>query len=125
MGAGAASEDAASGEERSGSVSEEARLRSASGKAEEEDEDKEATAAGAEPGRRRVRVSAVSSKSSPEAAEDSVELRSVSTDMAGGGVLGSALGGFLVFVWESETGGRGRGRKRKRQRGQRGEVVWL
>jgi hypothetical protein len=36
---------------------------------------------GSEPGRRRV--SAVSSKSSPEAAEDSVELRSVSTDMAG------------------------------------------
>ena len=115
MGAGAASEDAASREERSGSASEEAHMRSASGKAEEEDEDKEATAAGAEPGRRRVRVSAVSSKSSPEAAEDSVELRSVSTDMAGGGVLGSALGGFLFFVWDSEAGGRGRGRKRKRQ----------
>lgn len=114
MGAGAASEDAASGEERSGSALEEARLRSASGKAEEEDEDKEA---GAEPGRRRVRVSAVSSKSSPEAAEDSVELRSVSTDMAGGGVLGSARGGFLFFVWARRGRGRGRGRKRKRQRG--------
>lgn len=108
MGAGAASEDAASGEERSGSASEEARLRSASGKAEEDDEDKEATAAGAgagaaEPGRRRVRVSAVSSKSSPEAAEDSVD-RSVSTDMAGGGVLS----GFR-FVWAR----RGRGREGK------------
>lgn len=116
LGAGAASEDAASGEERSGSALEEARLRSASGKAEEEDEDKEA---GAEPGRRRVRVrvSAVSSKSSPEAAEDSVELRSVSTDMAGGGVLGSARGGFLFFVWARRGRGRGRGRKRKRQRG--------
>ena len=66
--------------------------------------------------RRRVRVSAVSSKSSLEVAEDSVELRSVSSDMGGGDVLGSALGGFLVFVWESEAGGRGRGRKRKRQR---------
>ena len=79
MGAGGASEDAAaSGEERSASASEEARLRSGSGKA-EEDEDEDA-----EPGRRRVSASAVSSKSRPEAAEDSVELRSVSTDMAGG-----------------------------------------
>ena len=128
LGAGAASEEAASGEERSGLASEEARLRSASGKAEDEDEDKEAATAagaGAEPGRRRVSVSAVSSKSSPEAAEDSVELRSVSTDMAGGGVLGSALGGFLFFVRASEggrtAGGGGRGRKRKRQRRQLGE----
>ena len=79
MGAGGASEDAAaSGEERPASASEEARLRSGSGKA-EEDEDEDA-----EPGRRRVSASAVSSKSRPEAAEDSVELRSVSTDMAGG-----------------------------------------
>jgi hypothetical protein len=46
---------------------------------------------GSEPGRRRV--SAVSSKSSPEAAEDSVELRSVSTDMAGG-VGGAARAGL-------------------------------
>lgn len=94
MGAGAASEDAASGEERPGSASEEARLRSGSGKAEEEEEerDREAAAAaaeGAEPGRRRVSVSAVSSKSSPEAPEDSVELRSVSTDMAGGWARGA------------------------------------
>jgi hypothetical protein len=44
---------------------------------------------GSEPGRRRV--SAVSSKSSPEAAEDSVELRSVSADMAG-----RALVSFLL-----------------------------
>jgi hypothetical protein len=39
---------------------------------------------GSAPGRRRVRVSAVSSKSSPEAPDDSVELRSVSTDMSAG-----------------------------------------
>jgi hypothetical protein len=117
LGAGAASEDAASGEERPGSASEEARLRSGSGKAEddEEERDREAAAAaaaeGAEPGRRRVSVSAVSSKSSPEAPEDSVELRSVSTDMAGGWVRGAGR-----RRKEGESGGR----KRKRQRG-RGE----
>jgi len=52
----------------------EERLRSGSG----------AAAAAREPGRRRVR--AVSSKSSPDAADDSVELRSVSTDIAGAAV---------------------------------------
>jgi hypothetical protein len=52
------------------------RLRSASAAEEEE-----------EPGRRRVRVRAVSSKSSPEAGEDSVELRSVSADMAAGALV--------------------------------------
>ena len=44
-------------------------------------------ASAAEPGRRRVRVRAVSSKSSPDSVEDSVELRSVSTDMADGSIL--------------------------------------
>jgi hypothetical protein len=85
LGAGGASEAfplaAASGE---WSASEEARLRSGSGDEEEDDE--------TGPGRRRVSVRAVSSKSRPEAAEDSVELRPVSTDMAGGERVGrSAL----------------------------------
>jgi hypothetical protein len=59
------------------SASDEARLRSGSGDEDEEDDGE------TEPGRRSVRVRAVSSKSSPEAAEDSVELRSVSADMVG------------------------------------------
>jgi hypothetical protein len=54
---------------------------------------------GSAPGRRRVRVRAVSSKSSPEAPEDFVELRSVSTDMSAGdapvSLCFSARGVFL------------------------------
>jgi hypothetical protein len=87
LGAGGASEAfplaAASGV---WSASEEARLRSGSGDEDEEEDDETG------PGRRRVSVRAVSSKSRPEAAEDSVELRPVSTDMAGGERVGrSAL----------------------------------
>jgi hypothetical protein len=106
LGAGGASEAftsaAASGE---WSASEEARLRSGSGDEEEEEDE-------TGPGRRRVSVRAVSSKSSPEAAEDSVELRPVSTDMAGGARVGrSAMRARLVscrFRFSSRRGGVGR-----------------
>jgi len=114
LGAGGASEDAAaSGEERPASASEEARLRSGSGKA-EEDEDEDA-----EPGRRRVSVSAVSSKSRPEAAEDSVELRSVSTDMAGGVGGGPAAAAPRV----GERDGRGWGGRTEEEG--KAEPDWL
>lgn len=120
MGAGGASEDSAategSGEERSASVSEEGRLRSGSGtKAEEEEEDEVA-----EPGRRRVSVSAVSSKSRPDAAEDSVELRSVSTDMAGR----RGWGPQLPFRAGARERREGRGRSREEGEG-KAETVWL
>jgi hypothetical protein len=79
LGAGGGSEAllALAGDSGEWSASDEARLRSGSGDEGEEDDGE------TEPGRRSVRVRAVSSKSSPEAAEDSVELRSVSADMVG------------------------------------------
>ena len=74
MGAGGAAAAALAAREDDWPASEEAaRLRSA--------------ASAEEPGRRRVRVRAVSSKLSPDSVEDSVELRSVSTDMVDGSIL--------------------------------------
>jgi hypothetical protein len=88
------------------SASDEARLRSGSGDEDEEDDGE------TEPGRRSVRVRAVSSKSNPEAAEDSVELRSVSADMVGD--AGWGRGASAAVRWLQVP-----------RRGRKGKRFWL